>query len=79
MARGPGRAAPRAYRLPFSAELHSKVVEAGVKMRKGLPQLGELREDDLGPLVKPTDETRGGQVSVDVEFFDLPDPLFPEK
>jgi hypothetical protein len=77
--RGPGRQEPRAYRVPFSGELHARVAEAGNKMRKGLPQLGELREEEVGPHVRPTDEARGGQASVAIEFFDLPDPLFPEK
>lgn len=79
MAQGPRGAEPRAYRVPFSGELHSRVVEAGNKMRKGLPQLGEVREEQVGPHAKPTDETQGGQKSVAIEFFDLPDPLFPEK
>jgi hypothetical protein len=54
-------------------------VEAGVKLRKGLPQLGEVRDEDLGPHAAPTDESRGGQMSVHIDFYDLPDPLFPEK
>lgn len=77
--KGPGRDQPRAYSVPFSASLHAKVVDAGTKMRKGLPQLGELVEEDLGPNGRPSDESRGGQQSVDIDFFDLPDPLFPEK
>lgn len=77
--KGPARNEPRAYRVPFNGDLHAKVVEAGTKMRKGLPQLGELVDENLGPSARPTDESRGGQKSVDIEFFDLPDPLFPEK
>ena len=79
MAKGPRGAEPRAYRVPFSGELHQKVVEAGNKMRKGLPQLGELSEEPLSRPDRPTDAFRGGQDSVAIEFFDLPDPLFPEK
>lgn len=77
--KGPARNEPRAYRVPFNGDLHAKVVEAGTKMRKGLPQLGELVDENLGPKARPTDESRGGQKTVDIEFFDLPDPLFPEK
>ncbi len=77
--RGPARNEPRAYRVPFDGDLHAKVVEAGTKLRKGLPQLGELVDENLGPNARPTDESRGGQKTVDIEFFDLPDPLFPEK
>lgn len=79
MAEGPRGAEPRAYRVPFTNELHSRVVEAGNKMRKGLPQLGEVSEEKTGPSARPTDQSQGGQKSIAIEFFDLPDPLFPEK
>lgn len=79
LSQGPRGAEPRAYRVPFSGELHARVVEAGNKMRKGLPQLGEVREEQVGPNARPTDESQGGQKSVAIEFFDLPDPLFPDK
>jgi len=79
MAQGSRGVEPRAYRVPFSSDLHARVVEAGNKMKKGLPQLGEIREEKLGPHAQPKDETEGGQKSVAIEFFDLPDPLFPEK
>ncbi len=79
LVKGPGRNMPRAYRVPFSGDLHAKVVAAGTKMRKGLPQLGELVDEKLGPHARPTDASRGGQKTVNIEFFDLPDPLFPEK
>jgi hypothetical protein len=63
---------PRAFVLPFSPELQLKVAAAGTKLRKNLPQLGEvvLVEDKAGG--------HGGQ-RVDLEFFDMPDPLFPER
>jgi len=79
MATGPTGAEPRAYRVPFSDALHARVVEAGNKMRKGLPQIGEVSEKKKGPSARPTDESQGGMKSVAIEFFDLPDPLFPEK
>lgn len=69
---------PRAYSLPFNSDLHKKVVEAQAKLNKKLPQLGEVLEDD-SPAQQVKDNTQGGQVSVNLEFFDLPDPLFPEK
>jgi len=74
----PGEARPRAYRLPFTPELHAKVVEAGKKLRKDLPQLGEV-EEETGPGATPLDASRMGQESTNIEFYDLPDPLFPEK
>lgn len=96
MAAGPRGADPRAYRVPFTPALHQKVEEAGNKIRKGLPQLGELREEKIPEHAtpatasqgaqkqasapgKPADSAHGGQDSVVIEFYDLPDPLFPEK
>ena len=69
---------PRSYRLPFNQDLHAKVIEAKSKLGKKLPQLGEINDDEVTK-TKPTDETRGGQTTTNLEFFDLPDPLFPEK
>ncbi len=76
---GASSAEPRAYRVEFSDELHTRVVAAGNKMRKGLPQIGEVSEKPRGASARPKDESEGGQKSVAIEFFDLPDPLFPEK
>ena len=78
MSSGKNSKVPRAYELTFTSDLHKKVVEAKAKLNKKLPQLGEISEDDdLTTEVK--DNTQGGQVSVNIEFFDMPDPLFPEK
>lgn len=77
--KGPRTSEPRAYRIPFANDLHAKVVEAGTKVRKGLPQLGELVDENQGPMGRPSDESSSGQESADIDFFDLPDPLFPEK
>lgn len=70
---------PRAYAVPFSAELHQQVADASGKLRKGIPQLGETKDAKLGPNGRPLDTSQQGQASVSVDFFDLPDPLFPEK
>ena len=70
---------PRAHKLPFTESLHAKVVEASNKLKKGLPQLGEIIEEEAGPAAVPEDGREGGQKSIAIEFFDLPDPLFPEK
>ena len=79
IAKGPKRTEPRAYRMPFANDLHVKVVEAGTKVRKGVPQLGEVANENMGPLGRPSDETSSGQNSAGINFFDLPDPLLPEK
>ncbi len=79
LGRGFSNVRPRAYEVPFSAELQQKAVEAGSKLKKGLPQLGETKEAELGPNGQPRDTTEQGQASVSIDFYDLPDPLFPEK
>jgi len=70
---------PRAYRLAYSLELHSKVDEAQTKLRRHLPQLGELVEEKNGDGFSISDPNRAGQESVGVRFYDLPAPVFPEK
>ena len=75
MEAGMGQYTPRAHVLPFTPELQTRVAEAGVKLRKNLPQMGEASEveDDRGL------GHRTGRTSVHLDFYDMPDPLFPEK
>ena len=69
---------PRSYRLPYSDPLYEQVNEARTKMKKGIEQMGEVRKpgEDAVKLDKPTRTT---QISIPIKFYDLPDPLFPEK
>lgn len=67
---------PRAYELPYTEALHEVVITATSKLSKGLPQMGEL---DAAILKQVEDITLSGQKSVPIQFYDLPDPLFPEK
>lgn len=70
---------PRAYALPYNDTLHQAVVNAQAKMNKGMPQLGEVQDID-GPMkALVEDPTRGGIKSLPIQFYDMPDPLFPEK
>ncbi len=62
---------PRAFVLPFTPELQLKVTAAGTRLRKNLPQLGEVIAARSGDA--------HGRRARDFEFFDLPDPLFPER
>jgi len=67
-----GEIVPRAFQIPFSPELQLKVASAGTKLRKRMPQLGE---------VVPGKPAAGGHGAgaIDLNFFDMPDPLFPER
>lgn len=62
---------PRAFVLPYTPELQVKLTAAGTRLRKNLPQLGEI--------VNAHAHDEQGQPAVELEFFDLPDPLFPER
>ena len=73
-----GTAKPRAYRLPFTPELHAKVTAATEKLGEGMQQLGEVvgEQTNRG---NQLDQKGDGQPSADIDFYDLPAPLFPEK
>jgi hypothetical protein len=67
-----GEVIPRAFEIPFSPELQLKLAGVSTKLRKRLPQLGEE--------VPPNTHQAGhGARGVDLDFFDMPDPLFPER
>lgn len=69
---------PRAYKLPYSDLLHEAVIKASAKLKKDIPQLGELTEGSMRTDIQDT--SRAGVETVNpIEFYDLPDPLFPEK
>lgn len=70
---------PRAYRLLFAPTLHERAIEARNKLRKGIPQLGEVEKQAQAPPGNPQDTTQLGQESTRITFYDPPDPLFPEK
>jgi hypothetical protein len=65
-----GKHVPRSHVLPYNPMLHNKLNEATKKLRKNLPQLGET-EWLRNPIT--------AKQEVDIQFFDMPDPLFPEK
>ncbi len=69
---------PRAYELPYSNELHELIINANSKLNKGIPQLGEMEDRD-NVIDKLKDAPRSGQKTVKIEFYDMPDPLFPDK
>lgn len=69
---------PRAHRLEYSNALHELIINAKSKLNKGIPQLGEFR-DKKSVIGELKDAPRSGQESIEIEFYDLPDPLFPDK
>ena len=73
------RARPRAYELPYSGALHERVTQAQVKLEKGMQQLGEIKPPEEGNRSRVDRLTRTVEQAVNIEFFDLPDPLIPDK
>jgi len=60
---------PRAYVLPYTPVLHTKLYDAGQKLRKSLPQLGEVITV-RNPIT--------AKEEIDLQFFDMPDVLLPK-
>lgn len=71
--------APRAFQFPYSAPMHEVVINATAKMNKGVPQMGEFKSPGEANFAVLVDPTRVGQQAAPVTFFDIPDPLFPDK
>ncbi len=70
---------PRAYKFPYSNNLYERIVVAKAKLNKGTPLLGEFNEIDEMNMVQVEDASKMGQESVNIQFYDLPDPLIPDK
>ena len=73
------RTRPRAYELPYSGELHETVIKVKSKLSRGMAQLGEFKRPDDANFREIDTLTRTAQEAVSIEFYDLPDPLIPEK
>jgi hypothetical protein len=69
---------PRAFELPYSKELHSRLEEAENRMRNGVLQLGR-REPRSPSAEDPPGLMRFGRRRDELRLYDLPDPALPEK
>ncbi|MCG8325463.1 MAG: hypothetical protein MI673_08095 [Thiotrichales bacterium] len=70
---------PRAYMFPYSNELHERVLQVKSKLNKSILQLGEFEEPEAGSLENLEQKTGLSNVSAKLSFYDLPDPLIPDK
>lgn len=70
---------PRAYKFAYSNDLHERVLQVKSKLNKSIMQLGEYEEPEPGSLKKLEQKTPTSQVSTKLRFYDLPDPLIPDK
>lgn len=69
---------PRSHKLPYTEALHEKVINANAKLDKGIAQLGEFKKQPNFAMIG-NDEAKAGLISDQIQFYDLPDPLFPDK
>ena len=60
---------PRAYVLPYTPALHTNLYDAGQKLRKRLPQLGEV-------VIMRNPITAKEEIGL--QFFDMPDLMVPK-
>lgn len=80
MSENVGQSTPRAYRLDYEENLHQKLVRARVKDKGGMPQMGKLVSSDPGDQsLSDLDLSRYAAQGVDIDFFDLPSLVLPEK
>lgn len=75
---------PRAYVVPFTPKLHAQVKEAGRRLRKNIPQVGETEmvdEEKPGRHGVPRDGSPFTQKSqkLQVKFWDAPPEAPPPK
>jgi len=70
---------PRAYKFEYSNDLHERVLQVKSKLNKSILQLGEFEDPDEMSLENLEQKTRTTQVTSKLQFYDLPDPLIPDK
>ena len=70
---------PRAYKFDYSNELHERILQVKSKLNKNILQLGEFEDPEDMSLENLEQKTRTSQVSTKLRFYDLPDPLIPDK
>jgi hypothetical protein len=73
---GKPSAQPRAYRLPYSKDMHSLLNDGMKKVRQGISQMGSATPKS-GP--KGLSWLRPGAEEQDVKIKDMPLPQLPEK
>ena len=76
-----GLGIPRSFELPYNKEVHEKISQATVSLKNGIPQMGEMVEEDkeVGVITKVLEKKKTIASSANVNFFDMPNQLLPEK
>lgn len=79
-----GRAPPRAYKIPYSPVLHTKISEAEKGLNAGVEQMGEVVGEDLeqtGPPRVAADLSRTSEITehLDIDFTPFANTILPTK
>ena len=76
-----GLSTPRSLEIPYSKEIHQKISKALVNIKNGVPQMGEMSDDnnEEGIVAKILEKKKAVSNSIKVNFFDMPSQLLPEK
>ena len=69
---------PRAFKLPYTHELHASLEDALKDQRNGKVKLGRRVQRQVNTALH-TDASRYANKEYILEFYDLPDPELPEK
>ncbi len=76
-----GLGLPRSFQLPYNKGTHEKISRANVNLKNGIPQMGETIEEDkkMGTISKVLESKKAIAGSTELNFFDMPNQLLPEK
>ena len=76
-----GLGIPRSFELRYSKETHEKISKATVSLKNGIPQMGEIidEEENTGLISQVLEKKKTIASSANVNFFDMPNQLLPEK
>ena len=76
-----GLGIPRSFLLPYNKERHERISKATVNLKNGIPQMGEIEEEEkeTGIISKALEKKKTVASSTKVKFFDMPNQLLPEK
>ena len=67
---------PRSFELPYSKALHAKMEEAGHKLKKGFPIIGEFQASPSKGLVGGAGQSET-KANIKLEFMDVPADFVP--
>ena len=80
-----GRSSPRAYKIPYSPTLHTKLEEAKKGLKNGISEMGEVVGADVetasGPPAVAADSSRTSAItkSIDLNFTPFATTVLPTK